>query len=189
MPMPPRGPFMELGRGRIFARVRRDTYLCLPSEKKKERNGKARMFGLQRLAGVRLRVDKRVKKLNAGQASAKLGGCLRLDRDGARGEKKWCQARTHTVSCNLQTTEVLGTCCGSLNGDLAVDGSLNGTVGASLFVVQRWCGWKEMEQVRRTLECINFLNALENNLTTIKDQRRGRHVWRMCRRACHSTCC
>ena len=60
------------------------------------------------------------------------------------------------VNCNLQTTEVLGTCFDSLNGDLAVDGSLNGTVGASLFVVQRWSGWKEMEQVGRTLECIIF---------------------------------
>ena len=102
-------------------------FVC--QSKKKERNGTARMFGSQGLAGVRLRVDKRVKKLNAGQASAKLGGCLRLDTDGAGGEKKWCQARTHTVSCNLQTTEVLGTCCGSLNGDLAVDGSL------------KWYGW------------------------------------------------
>ena len=124
------------------------------------------MFGLQGLAGVRLQVAKREKI----ERRASIGESRWLLEVGQRpgGEKKWCQARTHTVSCNLQTTELLGTCCCSLSGDIAVDGSLNGTVGASLFVVQRWRGWKEMEQVGRALECIIGLNAVENNQTAIK---------------------
>ena len=70
------------------------------------------------------------------------------------------------MSCNLQTTELLGTCCGSLDGDLEVDGSLNDAVGALLFVVQRWCGWKEMEQVGRALECIiGYLAHVEESLS------------------------
>ena len=120
------------------------------------------MFGSQWLAGVRLRVDKLVKN----ERRASIGESRWLLEAGQRpgGEKKWCQARTHTVSCNL--TDVLGTCCCSLSGDIAVDGSLNDAVGALLFAVLRWCGWKEMEQVGRTVVCIiGYLAHVEESLS------------------------